>query len=183
MPLSRSQNMARIKSANTKPEMRLRQALWANGFRYRLHFNIEKIRPDIVFLGRKLAIFVDGCQWHGCPEHYVCPRTRSDFWQNKLLENIERDTKQTQILKTLGWSVYRVWEHEILESLPNTVNKINALMLEQGEALSENWRLFKVEIIDAKTDLERRYLRLLELPDVIQVIEKIRSTKKWKRLV
>jgi DNA mismatch endonuclease (patch repair protein) len=174
--------MARIKSTNTKPEMRLRQALWASGLRYRVHFNIEKIRPDIVFPGRKLAIFVDGCQWHGCPEHYVCPRTRSDFWQKKLLENIERDTKQTQILKTLDWSVYRVWEHEIWENLPDTVNKINALVLEQGDTLSVNWRVFKVEIIDAKTDLERRYLRLLEVPSVVQIIERIRTTKKWKRL-
>lgn len=181
MALSRSQNMARIKSADTKPEMRLRQALWASGLRYRLHFKIEKIRPDLVFVGRKLAIFVDGCQWHGCPEHYVRPRTHNEFWQRKLLENIERDTKQTQILKAQGWIVYRIWEHEIWESLPEIVIRINALALEHKELLSMNWRVFKVDIIDAETDLERRYLRVLESPNTVQVIEKIRSTKKWKR--
>ncbi len=181
MALSRSQNMARIKSTNTKPEVRLRHALWASGLRYRLHFKIGKIPPDLVFIGRKLAIFVDGCQWHGCPEHYVHPRTNADFWQDKLLENIERNTQQTEILKRQGWTVYRIWEHEIWENLPQIIVTVNSLIQDQRNLLSENWRVFKVEVIDVKTDLERRYLRLLEFPDVVEVVEKIRSTKKWKR--
>lgn len=121
---SRSENMARIRAKNTKPEILLRKALWANGFRYRLHLRIEGARPDLVFPSKKLAVFVDGCFWHGCPQHYVRPRTRSEFWANKLTENTERDRAQSMRLVESGWHVLRIWEHELQFELPAVVASI-----------------------------------------------------------
>lgn len=182
MPLTRSENMARIKSADTKPEIRLRKALWKQGLRYRLHRKIEgKIRPDIVFVKAKVAVFIDGCQWHGCPGHYVRPRTRNDFWGEKLLENVGRDTRQTQLLIDNGWSVFRVWEHEVWEDLPQVVNQIRDIV--QGKKLpnQKDWRVYKVDVINPEDDLEKRYMRSLASPEQIRVVEQTRSTKKWKR--
>lgn len=175
--------MARIRPKNTKPEMRLRHALWEEGLRYRLHYKINRIRPDLVFIGKKVAIFIDGCQWHGCPEHYVRPKTREDFWQAKLLENVNRDSQQTLFLKSNGWSVYRIWEHEIWEDLPKVVFNIKRMVCEQHFQTDNNWRVFRVDVIDEATNRERRYLRLLESPDTITFIDKIRSTKKWHRSI
>ncbi len=181
MPITRSENMARIKSGNTKPEILLRKALWHKGYRYKLNRKIGNIRPDIVLVSKRIAIFVDGCQWHGCPEHYVPSRTRTDFWQAKLLENIERDTKQTKFLKEQDWSIIRVWEHEIWENLSKTIEKIEYVIKGKQITEIENWRAYRVDTIDPGKDLERRYMRLLEYPETIKVVERFRSTKKWNR--
>ena len=182
MPLTRSENMARIKSADTKPEIRLRKALWQQGLRYRLHQKIEgKIRPDLIFAKAKVAVFIDGCQWHGCPEHYVRPRTRNDFWDGKLLENVERDTRQTQLLIDNGWSVFRVWEHEVWEDLPFVVNQIRNIVLGNKFPAQNAWRVFRVDVINPEENLEKRYMRRLTSPEKIKVVEQTRSTKKWRR--
>ena len=110
--LTRSENMSRIRSRNTKPELQLRRALWAEGCRYRLHYDLPG-RPDVVFLGDRLAVFVDGCFWHGCPIHYSAPRTREDFWKSKLRKNVTRDFTADDALVSAGWRVIRVWEHEL----------------------------------------------------------------------
>ena len=73
-------------------------------------------RPDIVFPGARVAVFIDGCFWHGCPDHYVRPRSSEEFWSKKLAENCRRDSVQTKRLEDIGWRVCRVWEHEV--SLP-----------------------------------------------------------------
>ena len=91
---ARSAGIARNPSHGTKPETLLRSALWRRGLRYRLEYKTEWGRPDLTFLGPKVAIFIDGCFWHGCPEHYVRPRTREAFWQKKLKENVNRDRRQ-----------------------------------------------------------------------------------------
>src|SRR5580692_10585444 len=109
MGLSRSEQMARIRSRNTTPERVLRGLLWSAGLRYRLHATTPAGRPDIVFPGTRVAVFVDGCFWHGCPDHYVRPRSSSDFWSRKLLENFKRDGAQTERLEALGWRVCRIW--------------------------------------------------------------------------
>ena len=184
MPLSRSENMARIRSTDTKPEIRLRKALWQQGLRYRLHQRVEdKIRPDIVFTKAKVAIFIDGCQWHGCPEHYVRPRTRTDFWGKKLLENNQRDISQTQKLREHGWLIFRVWEHEIWEDLPYLVNKIIEILLGKGLPNQEDWRVFKVEVIDEENNLEKRFMRKLLFPTEVRIVEQTRSTKKWRKTI
>lgn len=87
------------RSQHTRPEVLLRQALWRAGLRYRLHTRTPVGRPDIVFPRQKVAIFIDGCFWHGCPEHYVRPRSRPEFWAAKLLTNFERDHRQTRELE------------------------------------------------------------------------------------
>ena len=105
----RSRMMSRIRGRNTRPERRLRQALWAAGLRYRKHAKTPVGRPDLVFVGPRVAVFVDGCFWHGCPRHYVRPRSRTDFWSRKLRENVDRDRRQTLELHVRGWTVVRIW--------------------------------------------------------------------------
>lgn len=183
MALTRSQNMARIKAKNTKPELLLRKALWEKGYRYRIHYNIGKIRPDIVFVGRKLAVFVDGCQWHGCFEHYVYPRSNQAFWDEKLKKNVERDILQTKDLRNAGWIPLRIWEHEIWADTPGVVDIVTSLLATGREPDRENWRVIDVEIIDSENDIERRRAVRLESPLTEQIVERKRSTKKWNRSI
>lgn len=121
--LTRSENMARIRSRNTKPEIRLRQALWASGCRYRIHYDLPGC-PDIVFVRSRLAVFIDGCFWHGCPMHYSAPRTRQTFWATKLRNNVLRDIAADDALASEEWRVLRVWEHEIVHKVENVVHQI-----------------------------------------------------------
>lgn len=104
--------MSRIRSKDTGPELRLRRALWAAGCRYRLHYNLPG-KPDMVFLRPRIAVFVDGCFWHGCPLHYAAPRTREEFWKEKLRRNVMRDLAVDDALASDNWRVIRVWQHEL----------------------------------------------------------------------
>lgn len=111
--LQRSYNMSRIKGRNTKPEIKLRKILSKNGLRgYRIHYNISG-KPDIVFPRKKFVIFLDGCFWHRCPSCFIKPETHKSFWEKKITGNAERDKKVTKTLKSSGWKVMRLWEHEI----------------------------------------------------------------------
>ena len=113
--------MAAIRRSDTKPEIALRRALHARGLRYRKDFPIrvegKLIRPDIVFTRRQVAIFVDGCFWHCCPEHGRKPTNNTGYWSPKLERNVERDHQQTHLLRDAGWTVIRFWEHEPLEAM------------------------------------------------------------------
>src|SRR5262249_7134199 len=113
--LTRSEQMSRIRGRDTTPEVRLRQILWRRGLRYRLQFSTPAGRADLAFYGQRLAVVVDGWFWHGCPEHYVPPRSSRGFCAGKLRGNVERDQRQTQLLCNSGWRVLRFWEHEIAE--------------------------------------------------------------------
>lgn len=117
--------MAAVKRTDTKPELALRRALHAEGFRYRkdhpLRVEGKLVRPDLVFLGPRLAVFVDGCFWHCCPEHGGMPASNLDFWAPKLRANVERDRQQDRLLAEAGWLVVRVWEHELVPSATQTV--------------------------------------------------------------
>lgn len=112
-PEQRRLNMSRIRGTNTKPERLLRSALHAKGLRYTLHRRDLPGCPDIVFTRRKVAVFVDGCFWHGCPKHSVKPKTNRRFWLEKISANRKRDKKVTKQLRILGWKVVRVWEHDL----------------------------------------------------------------------
>lgn len=79
----RRQMMSRIKGSDTGPELSLRRKVWALGLRYRLQYRIGRTRPDMVFVVAKLALFVDGCFWHGCPLHSMMPKSNRDFWEQK----------------------------------------------------------------------------------------------------
>ena len=120
----RSYNMSRIRGKNTGPELLLRRYLWKSGFRYRLHYKLPG-RPDIVFVARKIAVFVDGCFWHGCPLHSVRPKTNSTFWNTKIQGNIDRDGKNQQLLEQEGWTVLRFWEHDIEKDLDTVTKKLS----------------------------------------------------------
>lgn len=111
-PAARSAMMARIKGKNTKPEMLVRKALFAAGYRFRLHRKDLPGNPDIVLPGRKVAIFVHGCFWHA---HQGCrlaklPATRPEFWREKLGRNVARDAAAVSALRFQGWRVLVVWE-------------------------------------------------------------------------
>lgn|SRR3990167_4125941 len=115
-PSQRSFNMSRIYSKNTSLEIKLRKLLSAAGVRgYRLHYKITG-KPDIVFPKKKMAIFIDGCFWHGCNKDYIKPKTNKKFWLLKIEKNIKRDRKVNRLLKKQGWKVVRLWEHEILNN-------------------------------------------------------------------
>jgi DNA mismatch endonuclease (patch repair protein) len=118
--------MSANKGKNTKPEIMLRQGLWAAGLKgYRLHLKTLPGKPDIVFSRRKLAIFVHGCFWHRCPKcDYKLPKTNPDYWKRKFDRNIIRDKKSLYELEGLGWKVITIWECDVKTALPHTVNLI-----------------------------------------------------------
>ena len=110
--------MSRIRSTNTKPEIKVRSFLHKNGFRFRLHKKSIYGRPDIVLKKYKTAIFIDGCFWHRhkrCKYAYI-PKSRVYFWNNKFESNIKRDKKVKKKLKDEGWQVIRIWECETNEN-------------------------------------------------------------------
>lgn len=118
-PMTRSENMARVKSKNTKPEVYLRKLLWHEGLRYRINYKDLPGKPDIYLPGHKTAIFVNGCFWHmheGCKLSTI-PKTNYDFWKEKLTGNAERDKKNYKKLKDLGINVVVVWGCEIKEMM------------------------------------------------------------------
>jgi DNA mismatch endonuclease (patch repair protein) len=123
----RSRNMSAIRSADTAPELRLRRALWRNGVRgYRLHRSGILGRPDIVFGPSKVAVFVDGCFWHGCPRCYRPPSSNSKYWSEKAARNRARDDRVNRDLSEHGWLVLRLWEHEIEDDTDACVARIQA---------------------------------------------------------
>jgi DNA mismatch endonuclease (patch repair protein) len=107
--------MQAIRSRDTKPEKLIRQLLHARGMRYRVSARpIKELRrtADMVFGPAKVAVFVDGCYWHGCPEHYVPPKTNEGYWSGKVAGNVSRDRDTDERLNAAGWTVLRFWEHE-----------------------------------------------------------------------
>jgi DNA mismatch endonuclease (patch repair protein) len=117
--------------AGTKPETALRSALHAAGLRFRKDYRLDlgdvKPRPDIVFTRAKVAVLVDGCYWHCCPQHGTQPKANADYWTPKLARNVERDREQDVALNEAGWTVVRVWEHvpvdEALEAVMRAVER------------------------------------------------------------
>jgi DNA mismatch endonuclease (patch repair protein) len=116
--------MRRIRRENTSVEMKLRRAVWRAGLRYRTHPRIEGTKPDMIFSRRKVAIFVDGCFWHGCPVHYVAPVNNAAFWQKRLVSNQGRDMRDTLRLQAAGWAVLRLWECEVNRELDRVVEQV-----------------------------------------------------------
>jgi DNA mismatch endonuclease, patch repair protein len=123
-PEQRSANMARIRSSGTTPEERLYVAVrTVLGHRWRIDRNVTAMvgRPDLVIPSLRLVIFADGCFFHGCPAHYRVPLSNSEYWQPKIAGNIQRDSIQRNALEADGWTVWRVWEHDLTKkTLPDT---------------------------------------------------------------
>lgn len=118
--------MSSNKAKNTKPELKLRKALYADGIRgYRLNWKKVPGKPDIAFPGRKIGIFINGCYWHRCPYcELSLPKTNTDFWKNKFEKNIKRDKKKEKELLDLGWTVLVFWECKIKTNIKDCINKI-----------------------------------------------------------
>ena len=115
-PEQRHHNMSQIRSKDTKPELIVRRWLWQNGYRYRLHKKDLPGKPDIVLPKYKAVIFVHGCFWHKHNCKYGSkPKTNTDFWNNKLDGNVERDRKNIREIKKLNWRVLVIWECEIMK--------------------------------------------------------------------
>jgi DNA mismatch endonuclease (patch repair protein) len=116
------------KRTDTKPEMKLRSSLHRRGLRFRKDFAIpvegRTVRPDIVFTRARVAVFIDGCFWHGCPDHQVVPKTNRDYWVPKLRRNIERDGEVDAALVAAGWCAERVWEHEDVEEAAGRIDDV-----------------------------------------------------------
>lgn len=115
--------------ANTRPEIQLRSVLHKRGFRFRKDFPIRlegrrTVYPDIVFTKKMVAVFVDGCFWHSCPEHGTIPKSNQDYWTPKLQQNVERDRDVSRRLRDAGWAVIRIWEHEETEEAATTILSI-----------------------------------------------------------
>lgn len=131
-PMTRSENMARVKNKNTKPEIYLRKLLWHRGFRYRINYKQLPGSPDIFIPRYNTTIFVNGCFWHmheNC-KYSSIPKTNRDFWEKKLKSNVKRDAKNYDELKKLGFNVIVVWQCEINKMksdesiLENIINEI-----------------------------------------------------------
>lgn len=119
-----SARMRRAKTAGTHPELSLRSMLYREGFRYRIQFRIKGLPRrtiDIAFPKARLALFIDGCFWHGCTLHRTIPKSNNEWWASKLAENQARDRDTDERLRALGWRVLRFWEHEELEHMIDAV--------------------------------------------------------------
>lgn len=122
-PEQRRKCMSSVRGTNTKPELLLRKALWRKGLRYRLKSELPG-KPDIVLSRYKVAIFVDGCFWHSCPEHGSLPESNTSFWKKKIARNVERDHEVNALLEQNGWRIIRIWEHEIKQSIEKVVERV-----------------------------------------------------------
>jgi DNA mismatch endonuclease (patch repair protein) len=122
-------NLHLVKSKNTVPEVILRKHLWRVGLRYRLYYPKLPGKPDIVFVGKKVVIFVHGCYWHrhDCGRAFL-PKTNSDFWQSKFLRNIQRDEENCRLLASMGWTVLILWECEIGKNVDDCIKKVKDLL-------------------------------------------------------
>lgn len=110
---SKRQAMQAQRQRDTAPELALRRELHRRGLRYRVdHPVLSRRRADVAFTKARVAVFVDGCFWHGCPEHGTWPRTNAEWWKSKIEANRARDADTNERLRAKGWMVVRVWEHE-----------------------------------------------------------------------
>jgi DNA mismatch endonuclease (patch repair protein) len=109
---------------DTKAEIAVRRLVHARGLRYRVSARPEadlRRTADLLFTCARVAVFIDGCYWHGCPEHFTVPATNQDYWRAKIGRNRERDSETTSRLREKGWLVLRFWEHEAPESVAERI--------------------------------------------------------------
>ena len=133
----RSEIMAKVQGANTTPEIRVRKLLHSMGYRFRLHRHDLPGKPDIVLTKHKIAIFVHGCFWHGCPtcrRAKIRPVANAEYWENKLNRTMERDKNNITALEQLGWRIMVIWECETrIKSQSVLVQKLCSALSHQFE--------------------------------------------------
>ncbi|NEC85739.1 very short patch repair endonuclease [Streptomyces sp. SID12501] len=116
--------MSRQGSRDTAPEVAVRRLLHAAGMRYRVNVPVPGMPRrtiDVVFARAKIAVFMDGCFWHGCPQHATQPKANSEWWRAKLDKNVARDRETTGLLQAAGWTVLRFWEHESADEVARQI--------------------------------------------------------------
>jgi DNA mismatch endonuclease (patch repair protein) len=120
----RSEIMSKVRSKNTKIELEVRKALWARGVRYRIHNSNIPGTPDISSKKNKVAVFLDGCFWHGCKKHGSIPKTNTKFWKDKINENIKRREKVKTELKKEGFTVLEYYECDLRKNMAGIIDEI-----------------------------------------------------------
>jgi DNA mismatch endonuclease (patch repair protein) len=131
-----SSRMSRQARRDTKPEIELRRRLHRLGYRYRVNSplpGMPRRRADVTFTAKRVAVFVDGCFWHGCPEHSTSPRNNGAWWAEKLRRNVERDRETDSYLRRAGWTVVRIWEHEDPETATLRVIRTLTAVTDPGD--------------------------------------------------
>jgi DNA mismatch endonuclease (patch repair protein) len=176
--LTRSAMMSRIHGTDTTPERVLRSATWAAGFQYRLNARVSGARPDLLMPGARVAVFVDGCFWHGCPKHYVRPRNRAEFWGRKLAGNVDRDRQHTLALEADGWRVLRFWECEVLEDVAACVGAMSLAIAGRTRRALRSWRVYQATPADPTGAFEYRLLVDLRSAEIRRTELCKRTTKK-----
>jgi DNA mismatch endonuclease (patch repair protein) len=121
--------LSRMPRSGTKPEIALRRELHHRGLRFRVNLAGLPGSPDIAFTRVRLAVFIDGCFWHGCPVHYVAPKNNSQWWAQKLADNRRRDMNVDEKLVSLGWVHLHIWEHQPV--------------VEAADVVEERWRFLR----------------------------------------
>jgi DNA mismatch endonuclease, patch repair protein len=119
-----SSQMSRMPRANTGPELLLRRELHRRGLRFKVHPAQLPGRPDIVLTAARLAVFVDGCFWHACPEHGTLPNNNRAWWRAKLARNVARDHEKDTALERLGWTSIHIWEHVSFSEAADAVESL-----------------------------------------------------------
>jgi len=120
----RKKNMQAIRSVNTKMETFISKELWHRGFRFRKNVKNLLGKPDIAIKKYKLVVFLDSCFWHGCDLHCIYPKSNTEYWNQKISRNIQRDIKVNDYYSEKGWHVLRIWEHDFKEDKYKVVDKI-----------------------------------------------------------
>ena len=116
--------MERQARRDTKPELALRRELWRRGLRYRIDvapISGLRRRADVVFTRARVAVYVDGCYWHSCPDHATVPKANREWWVAKLAGNTARDRRADAVLRAGGWRVLRFWEHEDPDAVADAI--------------------------------------------------------------
>lgn len=130
----RRRTMQGIRSRDTRPELLIRRAVFARGLRYRVDsrpLSGLNRRADLVFARAKVAVFVHGCFWHGCPKHYIAPSQNREYWASKVRTNQKRDSETSSVLKASGWRVVTIWEHEDPERAAVRIEQLVRLYAER----------------------------------------------------
>jgi DNA mismatch endonuclease, patch repair protein len=131
-----SDEMRRMPEQSTGLEMSLRRALFKKGLRYRVKYPVpgaSRRSIDIAFPGKKVAVFLDGCFWHGCSEHRTIPKHNYEWWKSKIEENRSRDQSTNGLLHTAGWIVLRFWEHDSIGKMVEDIHRLVTLQVKNKD--------------------------------------------------
>ena len=180
-PQQRHQIMSSIHATSTKPELKLRKALWKQGFRYRINDKRLPGSPDIVLPKYRSVVFIHGCFWHGhkeCPR-YVVPKTNTEFWVNKVARNQKRDEEKWRQLEAKDWSVIIVWECELEKSsFDSTISRVKDKIEENGrehQRRKEERRLIRQQHLLERREQKMRQNRLLSELDQVKIIHQLQK--------